>query len=267
MTLMLRNSFTKWLWDYRRSMITWVLSVAGVGAMYAAFWPTMDNPAMRELLENYPDELLEALNYTDIASPAGYLNATVYGLVVGLLTVVYSVSAGARSIAGDEEAGTLDLVLAHPLSRVKLGLQRFAAFLVSAAAISIVLLVFLLLLSGPARLEGISMSSYLAQHLHLFLFAALFGAVGFGVGAATGRRGLAIGVGAGFAVFGFAANGILSQIDGLEWVEGFSPFNWLNGGSPLQNGIQTGDVLVMAGLTVVLVSLGLWAFSRRDIAV
>jgi ABC-2 type transport system permease protein len=264
---MLRNSFTKWLWDYRRSMITWVLSIAGVGAMYAAFWPTMDNPAMRELLENYPDELLEALNYTDIATPIGYLNATVYGLVVGLLTVVYSISAGARAVAGDEEAGTLDLVLAHPVTRVGLALQRFAAFLVSAAAISIMLLIFLLLLSGPAHLGEITLSSYLAQHLHLFLFATLFGALGFGVGAATGRRGLAVGVGAGFAVFGFAANGILSQIDGLEWIEGLSPFQWLNGNAPLRNGVHAGDALIMAGLAIIFVVVGLLVFQRRDVAV
>jgi ABC-2 type transport system permease protein len=264
---MLRNSFTKWLWDNRRSMVTWALSIAGVGAMYAAFWPTMDNPAMREMLENYPDELLEALNYTDIANPAGYLNATVYGLVVALLTVVFSLSAGAKAIAGDEEAGTLELILAHPITRVRLALERFAAFLLVAAVISVTLFVFLLVLSGPAHLEGISTGSFLAMHLHLFLFAALFGSVGFGVGAATGRRGLAIGVGAGIAVFGFAANGLLNQIDGLEWIEGFSPFQWLNGNSPLQNGIHAGDALVMAGLAVLLVTVGLLLFRRRDVAV
>jgi ABC-2 type transport system permease protein len=264
---MLRNSFTKWLWDNRRSMITWALAIAGVGAMYAAFWPTMDNPAMRELLANYADELLEALNYTDVATAAGYLNATVYGLVGALLTVVFSLSAGAKTIAGDEEAGTLDLVLAHPITRVKLALQRFAAFLLVAAVISLTMLVLMLLISGPAHLEEISVASYLAMHLHLFLFASLFGAVGFGVGAATGRRGLALGVGAAFAVFGFAANGLFNQIDGLEWIEGFSPFHWLNGNSPLDNGVHAGDALIMAGLTVLLVAMGLLLLRRRDIAV
>jgi ABC-2 type transport system permease protein len=264
---MLANSFTKWLWDNRRSMIVWALSIAGVGGMYAAFWPTMNNPGMLEFLENYPDEVLEALNYTEIASAAGYLNATVYGLVVALLTVVYGVSAGTRAIAGDEEAGTLDLVLSHPLSRAQLALQRFAALLVSFGAISLALLAFLLLISGPAQLEGISVGSFLAMHLHLFLFASLFGAVAFAVGAATGRKGVAIGVGAGFAVYGFAANGILPQIEGMEWIEDFSPFDWLNGGSPLQNGVQGGDALIMAGLVVVLVGLGVWVFSGRDVAV
>jgi ABC-2 type transport system permease protein len=264
---MLGNSFTKWLWDNRRWMIAWTVAIAGVGGMYAAFWPTIDNPAMRDLLDNYPDALLEAINYTDIATAAGYLNATVYGLVVAMLTVVYSVQAGTRIIAGDEEAGTLDLVLSHPLSRAWLALQRFAAFLTGVAAVAIALLLILLLVSGPADLEGISLGSYLAMHLHLFLFATFFGAVAFAVGASTGRRGLAIGVGAGLAVFGFAANGILPQIEGMEWIKGFSPFDWLNGGSPLRNGVQAGDVLIMSGLVVVLVVIGVWLFTRRDVAV
>jgi ABC-2 type transport system permease protein len=264
---MLRNSFTKWLRDNRRSVLGWTAAIAGVGGSYAAFWPTIDNPQMREAMENYPAAVLEALNYTDIGSPAGYLNATVYGLIAALLVIVYSLSAGTRTIAGDEEAGTLDLILAHPVSRATLALQRFAAFLTSVVLIGVVLLVVLIALTGPARLEGISIGDYAAMHLHLTLFAALFGSVGFGIGAATGRRGLALGVGAGVAVFGFAANGILPQVEGLEWVKGYSPFNWLNGGVPLVNGVQTGNALIMTGVTIALVALGTWAFSRRDVAV
>jgi ABC-2 type transport system permease protein len=264
---MLRNSFAKWLRDNRRSVITWTAAIAGVGGMYAAFWPTIDNPQMRQALESYPEEVMEALNYTDIATPAGYLNATVYGLIVALLIVVYSISAGARTIAGDEEAGLLDLILAHPVTRARVALQRFAAFLVSVVLIGIVLLVVLLALAGPARLEGISVGDYAAMHLHLTLFAGFFGSLAFAVGAATGRRSLAIGAGAGIAVFGFAANGVLPQVEGLEWIKRYSPFDWLNGNAPLQNGVELGSVLIMAVLIVVLVAAGTWAFNRRDVAV
>jgi len=170
-------------------------------------------------------------------------------------------------LAGDEEVGTLDLILAHPVSRTRLALQRFAAFLVSIVLIGVVLGVVLLALAGPAQLEGIGLGDFAAMHLHLTLFAGLFGSLAYAVGAATGRRGLAIGTGAGIAVFGFAANGILPQVEGLEWIKGYSPFNWLNGGAPLRNGVQTGNVLIMAGLTVVLVAVGTWAFNRRDVAV
>lgn len=264
---MAANSLTKWLWDNRRWLVIWGVAIAGVGGFYAAFWPTIDNPAMRDALANYPKALLDALNFNDIATPAGYLNASVYGLVVGVLVIVFAVQAGTKLIAGEEELGRLDLVLSYPVSRSKLALHRFGAFLAAALGVSLLLWLVLLAESGPARLEGISVGGFAAMHLHLFLFATLFGALAFGVGAATGHRGWAIGAGSAVAVLGFAANGVLSQIDGLGWTRDLSPFQWLNGGSPLQNGVQTWNTVTMAGLTVLFVGVGLWGLNRRDIEV
>lgn len=264
---MLRNPLGKWLWDHRRSILGWAIAVAAVGGSYAAFWPTIDDPNLQELIENYPDALMEAINYTDIATPAGYLNATVYGLIVAMLLVVYGTSSGTRMIAGDEDAGTLDLILVHPVSRTRLAVERFLAFAVSVVVISLALLVVILLIARPFGLDTIPIGNLLAMHLHLILFGSLFGAVAFSVGAATGRRVLALSVGAGVAVFGFAANGILPQVEGLAWIDNLSPFHWLNGGTPLTDGIQWLDVGTMGMLSAVLVGIGTWGFVRRDIGV
>jgi ABC-2 type transport system permease protein len=105
------------------------------------------------------------------------------------------------------------------------------------------------------------------MHVHLTLFASFFGALAYAVGAATGSRSLALGVGAAAGVLGYLANGIIPLVEGLEWVEALSPFGWLVGGDPLRNGIRLGDSSLMAGLVVVLVASGTWAFNRRDIAV
>lgn len=263
---MLRSVFTKWLWDARRSLLGWTLAIVLVGGGYAAFWPTIDTPEIQDALESYPKGLLEALNYDDISTPAGYLTASVYGLVVAVLMVVYAVSAGTRTIAGDEEAGTLDLIAAHPVSRAGLALQRFASFLVSVVIIAAAFWLGMLALIVPAQLEDISIARFAAMHVHLVLFVAFFGALSYAVGAATGRKALAIGVGSAAAVLGYFANGIIPLVDGLEWVENLSPFHWFTGGDPLRNGIQAADCLLMLGLVTILVGWGTWAFGRRDIA-
>ncbi|HSJ72262.1 MAG TPA: ABC transporter permease subunit [Acidimicrobiia bacterium] len=264
---MLRNPFTKWLWDARRSILGWSVAVAAVGSMYASFWPTFDDPEMQELIANYPSEIMEALNYTEIASAAGYLNATVYGLIVAMLMVVYAVSSGTRMIAGDEEAGTLDLILVHPVGRIRVALERYLAFVVSVAVISLVLLIAILAISVPVKLTSIPIENLVAMHLHLVFFGALFGAVTFAVGTASGSRVLALSIGAGVAVLGFAANGVLRQIEGLEWTENLSPFDWLNGSAPLTNGVHITDLAIMGLCSIVLVGFGLWAFDRRDVGV
>ena len=264
---MIRTVYAKWLWDARRSLAGWTLGILVVGCGYAAFWPTIDDPEIAALIENYPSALLEAINYTNITTPEGYLTATVYGLVVAVLMVVFATSSGTRIIAGEEEAGVLDLTLSHPVSRPSLALQRVAAF---ATAVVVVVTVFglvMLLVAGPAQFDEIPASRFAAMHLHLAAFTLLFGTLAFAVGAATGRRVLALAVTAGVAVVAYAASGIIPQVEGLEWVKDYSAFTWLTGGAPLANGVDLGHLAIMLGLSALFVALGTLAFRRRDIAV
>lgn len=264
---MLRNVFTKWLRDARWSLLGWTIAVPAVAAMYAAFWPSMRNPEMMRALEAYPESVLEALNYNDVTSAAGYLSGAVYGLLVSVLMAVFAIGAGTRAVAGDEEAGTLDLVLAYPVSRTRLALQRFAALAVGIAIICTALWLIMVALRGPAQLEGISVGELAAVTLQLGLFAAVFGALAFAIGAATGRKALTLGASAGVAVLGYLANGVLPQVDGLEWVRNLSPWHWYLGGDPLVNGVQPRGVGLLLATTALLVAVGTRAFTRRDVAV
>lgn len=264
--MLLRNPFTKALFDARRSLLGWTVAIAAVGAMYASFWPTVDTPAMRESVAGMPQGVREALNY-DIATPAGYLEGSVYGLLVALLVTVFALGFGTRMVAGDEEAGTLDLLLAHPVSRTRAALQRFAAFGTGLVVISTMLWVVMLALTGPAKLDSISIGEFAAAHLQLVLFGACFGALAFAIGAATGRRALTLGSSAAVAVVAYLANGAIPQVQGLEWTRNLSPFHWYLGGKPLQNGLDAGGSLLLVAVTAVLVAIGTWAFTRRDIAV
>jgi ABC-2 type transport system permease protein len=263
----IRTVLAKWLWDSRRFLLGWTLAIVVVGCGYAAFWPTFEDPEIAALMENYPSALLEAINYTEITTPAGYLSATVYGLVVAVLMLVFSVTVGTRVVAGEEEAGTLDLTLSHPVSRRSLALQRVGAFVLAVLGIVTVFWVAILVVSGPAHFDTIPAGRLAAMHLHLAAFAVLFGTLTFAVGAATGRRAAALAVGAGAGVLGYAMSGLLPQVDGLEWVRDWSPFTWLNGSQPLAEGLDPGDLAIMLGLSVVFVLLGTLAFERRDLAV
>lgn len=263
---MLRNVFTKWLRDARWSLLGWTIAVPAVGTMYAAFWPSIRNPEMMKALEAYPKGVLEAFNYNDLTSAAGYLGSAVYGLLVPLLIAVFAIGAGTRAVAGDEEAGTLDLVLAHPVGRARLALQRFAGIVVGLAVVTAALLLAMLGLRGPAQLDGIGVAELAAVTLQLALFGAVFAALAFAVGAATGRKALTLGISAGVAVLTFLCNGVLPQVEGLEWVRNLSPWHWYLGGEPLVNGVQVADSGLLAGLAVVLVAFGTWAFGRRDVA-
>jgi ABC-2 type transport system permease protein len=264
--VLLRDVFTKSIWDARRSWLGWTVAIVAVGSMYGAFWPTIQTPEMGKALEAYPSGLLEAFNYNDLTSVEGFLGSAVYGLLIPLLVAIFMINAGTRAVAGDEEAGTLDLLLAHPVSRTRLAVQRFAAMLVGVLLIGAALCLAMIALSGPVGFDGVSAGEFAAINLQLALFGAVFGALAFAVGAATGRKGLTLGVSAGVAVLTYLANSVLPQVEGLGWTRNLSPFHWYLGGDPLTNGLDVGGALLLAGVTVALVAIGTGLFRRRDLA-
>ncbi|MEV1290074.1 ABC transporter permease subunit [Micromonospora sp. NPDC049679] len=262
-----RNPFTKALFDARRSLAVWAIAITAVGSMYAAFWPSIQTPQMQDALAAYPKGLLEAFNYDDLTSAAGYLASSVYGLLVPLLVAVFTITAGTRAIAGDEEAGTLDLVLAHPVGRTRLALHRFAALLLGVAVVTGLLCLAMIALSGPAQFDGVTAGEFGAITVQLLLFGGFFGALAFAVGAATGRKGLTLGLSAAVAVLAYLANSVIPQVEGLSWARNLSPFHWYLGGEPLVNGVQISGALLLLGTMAALVAAGTWAFTRRDVTV
>jgi ABC-2 type transport system permease protein len=69
------------------------------------------------------------------------------------------------------------------------------------------------------------------------------------------------------AVAAYLGNTLARQVDALSWLEPLSPFRYYSGGEPLRNGFQAGDAAILAVISLVLVTIGAFAFSRRDVAV
>jgi ABC-2 type transport system permease protein len=264
--MLLRNPFGKALRDGRRGLFGWALAIGAIAVMYTAFFPSMSNPAMTAALKNYPDSIKKVFAMQDLTSPQGYLGTYIFGLLVPVLLAVFGIVAGSRAIAGDEESGTLDLVLAHPVSRPRLLLSRLAALVVQVLVICA--LVYLLLLALAAPTKTTVGAGYLAAAVaQLALFGICFAALTLGIGAATGRRSAAIATGTGVAVVGYFANNLAPQVHGLEWARYVSPFYYLGANHPLVNGLSPAYCAALFSAAVVLGAAGLALFRRRDIAV
>lgn len=249
--------YHKSLNDSRRSLLGWVIGCAFIGMAYASAYPSQKNN-----LGNIPDNLRDAMNIDN--SAAGYLNAAEFGLVLPLLLLIYAIAAGHRATAGDEESGQLDLLLAHPITRGQLMLQRFANLVTGAFVISFVVWLVLLAVRGNAELTTISPAQFLAQCLALALLASTFGALAMALGAATGRRSVVLAGSAAVAVITYALSTLAEPID-AEWLAYLSPFHYYIGGEPLRNGFQWGDYGVLVLLSAVCLAVGLNRLNRRDI--
>ncbi|MEU7510726.1 ABC transporter permease subunit [Streptomyces sp. NPDC042898] len=249
--------FTKSLTDSRRALAGWALGTAAVGMTYASTYPSQrDNTA------SLPEALREALHID--ATAAGYLHASVFGVILPLLAMIYGVSTGSRALAGDEESGRLDLLLAHPVTRTSLALQRFCALTVGAGVISLLVWLAMLAIRDSAGLTSVTPAEFLAQCLNLALLAIAFGALALGLGAAVGRRTVVLATTATVGVLSYTSYALAGQI-GADWLAYASPFHYYIGGEPLKNGFQWGDGAVLAVTAVAVLAVGVMRFNRRDV--
>jgi ABC-2 type transport system permease protein len=263
---MLADVWTKTLWDKRRALFGWALGFFAVALIYGGFYPMTATPEYEEIIESLPPAMVDAFGWDEIASAHGYLGSTVYGLLGPALAIIMGIAFGANAIAGDEEAGGMELLIAHPVSRSSVVLQRSFALLLSMLGAGAVVFLAVLLLRGPIELD-LPRGNVAAASVNLALLGTLFGAVALLAGAFRGRRGLAIGIATVVAVAAFLANGLAPQVEGLAWIQELSPFHWFDGTGTLRDGIDPANTLLLAATALVLTLVAAAAFNRRDVAV
>ncbi|MBC7303639.1 MAG: ABC transporter permease subunit [Nocardia sp.] len=258
--------FTKSLRDSRRSLLGWTAGITVAALVYAGFYPQMAANGAAQA-ENLPESLRNALNMDDIGSAAGYLGSTVFGMIVPLLAMFFGAAVGARVSAADEESGTLDLLMAHPITRTALIAQRFAALVAAATGVGVLLWLAMLAIRGSAELTTISAGRFAAQCVHLILLIVCFGALATAIGAVSGRRGTVFATTAVVGVAAWAAHTFADEI-GIGWAAYLSPFHYYIDSEPLRNGIDPaglGGLAVLAAASAALVAAGTYWFNHRDL--
>jgi ABC-2 type transport system permease protein len=251
----------------RRSLLLWSLALAAVSAIYAGFWSAMgDTGELQSLVEGMPEGIVKALGYDRIGTPAGYLESTVFGLLGPVLLLVFGISLAARILAAQEEDGTLELELTLPIRRRRVLLERYVALTVQLAVLAMVVGVVVIVVAA-AQDMGLTTGDLAATTLGLFLLGLALASVGFAAGAATGRKAVALAVGAGVAVAAFMADALAGMLQDGDWLSALSPFGWYLGGEPLTEGVDPLGFLLLLGLAALALVVAVVTFERRDLGV
>jgi ABC-2 type transport system permease protein len=262
-----RSLFAKTLYDARRALLGWAAGLLATVATVVAMYPTVRTGSYRRSLQEAPEALVRAFGMdrgTDVVSGGGYLGGYLFGFMLPVLLLVFAVGAGAGAVAGEEDRGTLDLLVANPVSRARVLVEKFAAFAVMAFLLGLVVLGGVLA-GAPLVDLRVGVAGLAAAIASQALLAVLFGGLAMAVGAATGSRGLAVGVGVAVAVAAYLVNALAPLADALEPLQRLSPIWWATGNDPLQHGLGVGLLLLLAVLLAVL-AVGGRLFARRDLA-
>jgi ABC-2 type transport system permease protein len=228
-----------------------------VGALFPAVGHTIGQL-------NLPEGVTKLLGGADYGTITGWFGSEI-GSVYGPLVVAgLAVGAASSATAGEEEDRILALVLAHPILRRRLVAAKGAA--VAVVVLSIALATWIGMILGVAvGGGGISLENITAFAIQLAVFGLASGALALALGAGTGRRSLAVGVSAVILIAGWLINGFAPLVDATDWLKYLSLFYYYNGHDPLSNGLDVGGVVVLAAFTLLLATVALVGFDRRDL--
>ena len=187
-------------------------------------------------------------------------------MMIPLVFIVFSISQGSGAVAGEEENGTLDLLMSNPLDRWMVVLEKFAATLSMLSALA--LITWLGIIVGALIVDmDISYTRVAEVTLAAAVLGVMFGALALAIGNATGRRNLSIAISSGVGLAGFFINALAPMVDMLRIVRKFSPFHYYSTSDPLTNGLDFWHLGVLLTGSFVLVVIAVFTFQRRDLGV
>lgn len=249
--------------DHRTMMV-----IAGVVLLYVAMIVGPMYNALSDVLVDFSQAIPEALRamigHADMGTPEGWLVTEVFSITVPATLIAVAVVIGGRALAGEEEDRTMDLLLANPVPRSRVVLEK-------AAALAIVVLVlgianalgvwFGSLIGGL----GVSPANIFATSMLGAVLGIFFGYVALAISAGVGSRRIAALATAGLALVAYFANAFLPASAGLKGWARVSPFYYYTVDNPLAEGLRWGNLGVLVLLSVVALGIALPLFQRRDV--
>ncbi len=265
---MLSNVFLKSLRDQRRSLMYWGAGVAALTVLTVLFYPTISEAEELSQLFDDSDVLAQVFagGFTDLTTPEGFLNSQLFSLLVPILLIIMAVSAGSGAIAGEEEKGTLDVLLSNPTTRLQVVVHKFAVMVAALAVVAGVMWVSIAVGAFAVDMD-VSLVGVGQVTLSGLLLGILFGALALAIGSAKGKKGLAIGVTGAAAVATYFVYALAPIVEELEWAQYLTPMYYYIGDDPLANGLNLLHAGALALASAVLVAVSVFTFERRDLAV
>lgn len=263
MNAIFRYALLRW----RGQIVGWGVALAVLAIVVASLYDTavQMRAQLEPLLKSLPPELMGFIGGMDrVFSPAGFLDTRFFSLMP-LILGVFAVIIGSGLVVGDEENGTLDLILAHPVRRLDLIIGRWLAFCLA--------LLGILGITWLALVVASSFSSIKFGWLDLALpFVSLLGILIWFGGLALvlslilpSRRLAASLTGLILAASYFITTFARINPD-LNALAQWSPLTYYQGGSALE-GFNAGDFAGLLLMSLVFVAIGAWLFQRRDIRI
>jgi ABC-2 type transport system permease protein len=260
-----RNVFLKTLRDYRIAIIGWGVGMGlTIVSPMASVAALISTPAQHAALASIAAQFAWNADPVKADTVGGYATFKI-GVFV-FIACIWPLLAASRMLRGEEDRGSLDVLLSAPRTRLSIALQKVAAMWSALLVIGLISGV-IAYLGGRAFQGDFTLADSLMWGLDLALICMVFGGVALLISQFTHERGPAAGATGGLLVILIVVDMVHRVIPGTDWLSRLSPIYYYNLSKPLivSYGTSAGGMLVMLAIAVVLTGAGIWLFVRRDV--
>ncbi len=247
------------------AILGWGIGLALFGAMNIGVWPEVG-----EQIQSMAELSIVLMLGMDLGSFAGYVASAVIGYIP-LILGIYAIIASTGTLAGEEDDGTLELIVAAPLSRWQIVTVKAIAL-----GISAFLIIVIAGLGNALTLEAIrglievdvTSAEFFVVTLSAWPTTVAFMMMGLFLGAfLPSRRTAALTMTVIFIVSYFGLL-LVRFAETLQPFEVLSLFNYFDfTATAFTEGPQAQDVGILLCVALIFFVLALLSFQRRNVTV
>jgi len=246
-----------------------IVSVALVGwgvlipTIYAAF-----SDVIRDLANSgaFPEELVSFGSGSLFSLPGAVTLGTQHPLAISLIAI-FAVGATSTAIAGERQRGTLEVLLARPLSRSTAYLAiTLALLLVVAVVLGALIIGFVIGAALQGVLEDLPVQHLPMVFLNGFLLWGAFSTFGLAASVSFDRPGPAIGLTLAYLLLNYFLEILGSLWQEAAWTQEYSLFHHFNATEILGGALDPIDLLICGLAFAIPIVYAVVVFPRRDLA-
>jgi ABC-2 type transport system permease protein len=253
-------------WQRTRWVIV-TIAIFGWGALTPLFY-TAFSDVIRDLANSgaFPEELLNFGSGSFFSLPGTITIGTQHPLPIAMLGI-FAIGATATAIAGERQRGTLEVLLARPISRVTVYLSILIGLLLVVAAVLAALIGGFILGSAiQGVLDELALEHVPMLWLNGFLLWGAFATFGLAASVSFDRPGPAVSLTLAYLLINYFFEILGSLWREAAWTQEYSLFHHFQPTEILEGTLDPMDLVIVGVAFVVPIVYALIVFPRRDLA-
>jgi ABC-2 type transport system permease protein len=254
-------------WQRRWSTFWWSFGTFLMIFISMIFYPSFRDQAaeLQKTFDQLPPAAVQLFGgSSDFFSPVGFLNSQIFFVTLPVLLAVLAIGLATSLIGKEEDSGTLETLLARPISRARLLAAKALAGTAILTFISFIAIATTVITCKIVSLD-LPLTDIALAGLTCYLLSLCTGALVFLL-AATGRgRNMSLGVGAFIAFGGYIISSLAGTVHWLKTPASVFPFNYYDPEAVLRQTYHWSNLIYFFAVIFACGLLAWISFRRRDL--